>query len=313
MAQKIINVGTVANDGTGDTIRGAFSNVNVNFTELYSNLTIAIPAYNTANAAFAETNTVNSLLQTAAVSANLYSNDVGTASNAYSLNVATSIGTSGNTFTISIGAASNTWANTYASTVGLAGNNYASLLAANNAAGSNAWANAVGTAGNNWVQTNFTTLTNTATIFNTTNASFSRANTAFQNSSGVFAGDLTISGFASSLGGFSDALGDVRERFTVTTTANVTANSAHLTYIANNISTIYVNIPDDNAFIVAANIGTTIEVIQFGTGVTKIVANDAAVTVHSSNNWANIAGQYLTASAIKVLPNTWILTGDLKP
>jgi len=36
MAQETINIGTVANDGTGDTIRASFEKVNNNFTELYS-------------------------------------------------------------------------------------------------------------------------------------------------------------------------------------------------------------------------------------------------------------------------------------
>ena len=38
MSQKIINVGTTANDGTGESLRGAFQNVNANFTEVYDNL-----------------------------------------------------------------------------------------------------------------------------------------------------------------------------------------------------------------------------------------------------------------------------------
>jgi hypothetical protein len=36
MAQQTINIGTVANDGTGDPLRTAFDKVNDNFTELYS-------------------------------------------------------------------------------------------------------------------------------------------------------------------------------------------------------------------------------------------------------------------------------------
>jgi len=36
MAQKTINIGTVANDGTGDPLRTAFDKVNDNFNELYS-------------------------------------------------------------------------------------------------------------------------------------------------------------------------------------------------------------------------------------------------------------------------------------
>ncbi len=35
MAQQTINIGTVANDGTGDPLRTAFDKANDNFTELY--------------------------------------------------------------------------------------------------------------------------------------------------------------------------------------------------------------------------------------------------------------------------------------
>lgn len=35
-AQQTINIGTVANDGTGDTLRAAFDKANDNFTELYA-------------------------------------------------------------------------------------------------------------------------------------------------------------------------------------------------------------------------------------------------------------------------------------
>lgn len=37
MAKQTINVGTIANDSTGDTLRVAFTKVNTNFTELYTN------------------------------------------------------------------------------------------------------------------------------------------------------------------------------------------------------------------------------------------------------------------------------------
>lgn len=36
MTQQIINVGTAANDGTGDPLRTAFTKINTNFTELYA-------------------------------------------------------------------------------------------------------------------------------------------------------------------------------------------------------------------------------------------------------------------------------------
>jgi hypothetical protein len=36
MAKQVINIGSVANDGTGDPLRTAFDKVNDNFTELYN-------------------------------------------------------------------------------------------------------------------------------------------------------------------------------------------------------------------------------------------------------------------------------------
>ena len=36
MTQQMINIGTVANDGTGDTLRAAGAKINSNFTELYN-------------------------------------------------------------------------------------------------------------------------------------------------------------------------------------------------------------------------------------------------------------------------------------
>lgn len=42
MAQQTINIGTVANDGTGDPLRDAFDKSNDNFTELYSSVATII-------------------------------------------------------------------------------------------------------------------------------------------------------------------------------------------------------------------------------------------------------------------------------
>ena len=308
MTQKIINVGTVANDGTGDTIRGAFTNVNANFTEVYGNIssmtatlagidtsqnTTIQASYNVANASFAFSNSVNTLAYNIGSSANLFAVSVGAAGNNYAI----VMDTAGNNYTNSVGAA---------------GNIYASILAANNAVGANAWANAVGVASNNYTNSTFTTLSNTALVFNTSNAAFGKANTALQNTSGTLSGNITVTGTLSSLGGYFDAIGSLREKFFNYVNSNVSILSSQSVVFANNSNTINLRIPDDTIFLNPANVGTTIQVYQFGTGNTKIIANDAAVTVYASNNWANIAGQYLTVTAVKVLPNTWILTGDLK-
>lgn len=36
MAREIIDIGTVANDGTGDTLRNSFNKSNLNFEDLYA-------------------------------------------------------------------------------------------------------------------------------------------------------------------------------------------------------------------------------------------------------------------------------------
>lgn len=42
MTQQIIDVGSTANDGTGDPIRTAFTKTNDNFTELYNATTVSV-------------------------------------------------------------------------------------------------------------------------------------------------------------------------------------------------------------------------------------------------------------------------------
>lgn len=44
MAKQTINIGTTANDGTGDPIRDAFDKANDNFTELYANWEMTVAA-----------------------------------------------------------------------------------------------------------------------------------------------------------------------------------------------------------------------------------------------------------------------------
>ena len=44
MAQQIINIGTIANDNTGDTLRGAGQKINDNFDEVYAALPLTSPS-----------------------------------------------------------------------------------------------------------------------------------------------------------------------------------------------------------------------------------------------------------------------------
>jgi hypothetical protein len=319
MSQKTINVGTVANDGTGDTIRGAFTNVNANFTEVYNNIssltatvsgidatqnTTLSTSFDVANAAFAQANTANTAAYNVGISANLFAINVGASSNAYTVGV----GAASNAYTVSVGAASNA----YIQNIGAAGNSYTSILSANNAAGANDWANNLTTTTYAWANSKFDTIVNTSMILSMANAAYIRANNSLANTANASNGSITLIGSLVVTGTLTDAYGAIREQYSNTINSNYTAQLTGSVVIANNANTILYKIPDDNLFVIPANTGTSIEIYQYGSGSTKIVANDAAVTVRSSNNWANIAGQYLTAKVVKVLPNTWILTGDLK-
>jgi hypothetical protein len=44
MAQQTINIGTIANDNTGDTLRGAGEKINNNFDELYAAVPLVTPS-----------------------------------------------------------------------------------------------------------------------------------------------------------------------------------------------------------------------------------------------------------------------------
>ncbi|MFZ9679636.1 MAG: hypothetical protein ACO3BH_14905 [Quisquiliibacterium sp.] len=44
MAQQTINIGAIANDNTGDTLRGAGQKINDNFDEIYASLPLVAPA-----------------------------------------------------------------------------------------------------------------------------------------------------------------------------------------------------------------------------------------------------------------------------
>jgi hypothetical protein len=59
MAKQVINTGSVANDGTGDTLRAAFTKTNANFTELYNSVAdtdFPQGAYTKANSSFLQAN-----------------------------------------------------------------------------------------------------------------------------------------------------------------------------------------------------------------------------------------------------------------
>lgn len=59
MAKQVINIGTTANDGTGDPLRSAFDKVNDNFTELYDADAGDVNSFTNANGTYVSAEVVN--------------------------------------------------------------------------------------------------------------------------------------------------------------------------------------------------------------------------------------------------------------
>jgi hypothetical protein len=350
MSQKNINVGTVANDGTGDTIRGAFTNVNANFTEVYSNVDYL---FYTVPSAYDKANSVDVLAHNIGASGNnwamRYANTIGDASNsridATNSDLA-SVALSANIYSVSYTNSAVLSANSYAgymsnsvnvvvAVVAASANDYADLVGAsvNNGitiglAGANSWANITSNvvetnlnatlagdrvynntsfaASNNWSNNTFQTITNGVAAFAKANQAFNLANNSFQNTTGTLAGSLTVQGF------LSDFLGPVREKRNITVDSTAIVQAGDIVIMANNTGAINISIDNDGNFIYAPNTGSKVEVYRIGTGDVTITANDAFVTILSSNNWANISNQYRSVDVVKIKANTWLVTGDLK-
>jgi hypothetical protein len=126
MTKEIINIGTIANDGTGDPLRTSFTKINSNFSELFANgdnvAAVSSSAYDKANAA------------------NLLAYNTGAGANSYLLSVIeganTAVGTGANSYLLSVIEGANTavgtGANSFASAT-IAGANVISIAAFNKA------------------------------------------------------------------------------------------------------------------------------------------------------------------------------------
>ena len=76
----------------------------------------------------------------------------------------------------------------------------------------------------------------------------------------------------------------------------------------NSSSSNTVTIPLDSS--INFDIGTSIDVYQYGTGQTTI-AGDIGVTIRSSGNKLNLTSQYSAATLVKRAANDWVVMGDL--
>jgi len=76
MAKQTINVGTTANDGTGDTLRDSFIKVNDNFTEVYNNSSNpSVVALSATNGTIVTGTTADTLSRSLLIPANTYSDN----------------------------------------------------------------------------------------------------------------------------------------------------------------------------------------------------------------------------------------------
>jgi hypothetical protein len=75
MAKQTINVGTTANDGTGDTLRASFIKVNDNFTEVYNSANPQLIVANYSDGTAVTGTTTETLSQSLLIPANTFSSD----------------------------------------------------------------------------------------------------------------------------------------------------------------------------------------------------------------------------------------------
>lgn len=75
MAKQTINIGTSANDGTGDTLRASFIKVNDNFTEVYNNANPQLVAASYSDGTVVTGTTTDTLSQSLLIPANTFSSN----------------------------------------------------------------------------------------------------------------------------------------------------------------------------------------------------------------------------------------------
>jgi hypothetical protein len=59
------------------------------------------------------------------------------------------------------------------------------------------------------------------------------------------------------------------------------------------------------------DIGSKVDVVQYGAGITSITSGSTNVTLRSNNNALRLNGQFAAASLIKVATDEWYVIGNL--
>ena len=322
MTQQIINVGTFANDGSGDTIRVAFTKTNNNFTELYNTVAVLANtdvldlsrtdgAFLQANMAYSKANSANLLAQAAFDFANTIISDTQidpfarTQANA-AFNVAnTSNGLAQSAFSVA-----NT-ANTLAQS-GFDAANASSSLAQSAFSAANSSANLAQSAfntansSNSLAQSAFNGANSSA---NLAQAAFNEANSATNLAQSSFSVANTANTLAQASFNAANNAGTIIPQvlFTADATLALSDLGKHLYSTLSTANTI--TIPDNGT--VVWPVGSAITIVNQGTANISLVQASgvslymAGNTTSSSRNVAS----YGMATLLNVSANVWFING----
>lgn len=110
----------------------------------------------------------------------------------------------------------------------------------------------------------------------------------------------------------------------ITQSINTQTGSSYTAVSSDAASVILMNNSSANTFYIPTNasvgfaIGTSLNIIQYGTGATTIQATTPATTTiycngSNNNNTANpvFRGRYSAATCLKVATDTWVIVGDV--
>jgi len=279
-----INVGTTANDGTGDDLRTAFIKVNNNFQYMGNT------GFNAGNILAAGTVQAAYFVGDGSQLTNLPG---GSGTNYSNVNVAAYLNTQGYNLYSNVNVA--VYISTYTGNISATNGNIANIILTNNSIYSSQLGQDI----------QFGQLSATANIVMNRNVVHNRDLNVIGN---ITANNITLSGnITGNVNGYTIGYRDVPQ----ITAANLTliASDAGKHYYGSNTNPITITIPT-NASVAFGN-GTAISIINQGTG-NITVANTAGVQLYLAGN--STAGSrtittYGMATLIKVQVNTWFING----
>lgn len=94
-------------------------------------------------------------------------------------------------------------------------------------------------------------------------------------------------------------------------TASYTISLSDVSRLIETSASIANTITIPSSSITNFDIGSNIDIVQYGTGQTSITSGSTDVIIRSTNNWLKINAQYGAVSLIKIASDEWYLIGNL--